>query len=179
MGRTDDTPPPVRPEVEVRVSTRRKKTAAAHWEGDRIVVVVPSHLRGPARDDMVDRLTHRMARGRPHLHTSDTQLAERAAMLADRYLEGVRPSSIRWSTNQTSRWGSCTPATREIRISERLRPTPDWVLDSVVVHELAHLIEPGHTERFRDLERRYPRLDDAERYLEGYSLGLRLRDDAP
>ena len=45
------------PDVEVRVSTRRKKTAGAHWEGDRIVVVVPSHLRGSARDDMVEHLT--------------------------------------------------------------------------------------------------------------------------
>jgi hypothetical protein len=41
------------PEVEVRVSKRRKKTAGAHWEGDRIVVVVPAHLRGSERADMV------------------------------------------------------------------------------------------------------------------------------
>ena len=75
------TPEPVSsysPDVEVRVSTRRKKTAGAHWEGDRIVVVVPSHLRGAARDDMVEHLTRRLARHRPHLHASDAELEQRA-----------------------------------------------------------------------------------------------------
>jgi hypothetical protein len=47
------------PDVEVRVSTRRKKTAAAHWEGDRIVVVVPTHLRGAELDRMVEELARR------------------------------------------------------------------------------------------------------------------------
>ena len=69
------------PEVEVRVSPRRKKTAGAHWEGDRIVVVVPTHLRGAERDDMVDHLTRRLTRHRPHLHTSDDELAARARQL--------------------------------------------------------------------------------------------------
>jgi predicted metal-dependent hydrolase len=161
--------------VEVRVSTRRKKTAGAHWEGDRIVVVVPAHLRGEARAAMVLHLTRRLQRKRPLLHASDLQLADRAAALADRHLDGIRPSSIRWSSNQTTRWGSCTPATREIRISERLRATPSWVLDSVIHHELVHLVEAGHGARFRELERRYPRTGDAELFLEGYALGLQRR----
>ena len=72
------------------------------------------------------------------------------------YLDGVEPASIRWATNQTKRWGSCTLATREIRISSRLRVAPPWVLDAVIVHELAHLLEPGHSPRFRELESRYP-----------------------
>ena len=108
------------PDVEIRVSKRRKKTAGAHWEGDRIVVVVPTHLRGAERDEMVETLSRRMMRHRPHLHTSDDELALRARTLGQRYLDGVEPASIRWSTNQTKRWGSCTIQTREIRISERL-----------------------------------------------------------
>ncbi len=132
------------PDVEVRVSKRRKKTAGAHWEGDRIVVVVPVHLRGAERDEMVEALSRRMMRHRPLLHTSDDELAQRARLLGQRYLDGVEPSSIRWSTNQNKRWGSCTIQTREIRISERLRVAPDWVLDAVIVHELAHLFEHHH-----------------------------------
>ena len=162
------------PDVEVRVSTRRKKTAGAHWEGDRIVVVVPSHLRGSARDDMVEHLTRRLTRHRPHLHASDAELEQRALQLGRTYLDGVAPSSIRWATNQTKRWGSCTMATREIRISSRLKIAPPWVLDAVIVHELAHLIEPNHSPRFRELEARYPRRHDADLFLEGYHLGLHM-----
>jgi predicted metal-dependent hydrolase len=160
------------PSVEVRVSSRRRKTAGAHWEGERIVVVVPSHLRGAERDAMVDELTRRLLRHRPHLHSSDDQLAERARVLGRRYLDGVAPSSIRWSATQRKRWGSCTIETREIRISERLRAAPAWVLDAVIVHELAHLIEPNHSPRFRELEGRFPRRREADLFLEGYTLGL-------
>jgi len=162
------------PHVEVRVSKRRKKSAAAHWEGDRIVVVVPAHLRGADLEAMVADLSRRLARHRPHLHASDQHLAERARVLGQRYLDGINPASIRWSTVQQKRWGSCTIATREIRISDRLRVAPPWVLDAVIVHEMAHLIEPNHSPRFRELERRYPRREEADVYLAGYALGLHM-----
>ena len=170
------TAPDTAPPVDVRVSSRRKKTAGAHWEGDRIVVVVPAHLRGSARDAMVAELSRRLATQRPLLHASDTDLADRAAMLGRRYLDGVAPASIRWSSRQRSRWGSCSLHSREIRISDRLRVVPVWVLDSVIVHELAHLLVPDHSPRFRALEHRYPRHADAELYLSGFALGLRSGD---
>jgi predicted metal-dependent hydrolase len=173
---TTTTQPPTlfHPDVEVRVSKRRKKTAGAHWEGDRIVVVVPAHLRGAERDEMVETLSRRVARHRPHLHASDQELERRAAALGRRHLDSVTPASIRWSPTQNKRWGSCTIATREIRISERLRVAPTWVLDAVIVHELAHLLEPNHSPRFRELERRYPRRQEADAFLEGYALGLHM-----
>jgi predicted metal-dependent hydrolase len=174
MAYTTEHPTLFNPHVEVRVSKRRKKTAGAHWEGDRIVVVVPAHLRGEDLDRMVESLAGRLHRHRPHLHASDEHLEQRAIALGGRYLEGVTPSSIRWSTTQNKRWGSCTISTREIRISERLRVAPAWVLDSVIVHELAHLIEPNHSPRFRALETRFPRQKEAEVFLEGYSLGLHM-----
>jgi len=174
MTYTTQPPTLFHPDVEVRVSKRRKKTAGAHWEGDRIVVVVPVHLRGIERDQMVESLSRRLAAHRPHLHASDDQLEQRARSLGRRYLDGVTPSSIRWSSNQVKRWGSCTIETREVRISERLRVVPDWVLDAVIVHELAHLFEPNHSPRFRELENRYPRRGDADVFLEGYGLGLHM-----
>ena len=51
---------------------------------------------------------------------------------------------MRWVDNQQSRWGSCTPSDRSIRLSSRLQGMPAWVVDYVLVHELAHLLEPGH-----------------------------------
>ncbi len=182
MTYTTQQPTLFHPHVEVRVSKRRKKTAGAHWEGDRIVVVVPAHLRGADRDEMVESLSRRLACHRPYLHASDAQLEQRARTLGQRFLDGVSPASIRWSTTQIKRWGSCTLETREIRISERLRVVPDWVLDAVIVHELVHLFEPTHSARFRQLEQRYPRREEADAFLEGYALGLHMpdaADDAP
>lgn len=163
------------PNVEVRVSARRKKTAGAHWEGDRIIVVVPSHLRGVARDRMVDELAGRLRRHRPYLDASDDDLHRRAVDLGRRYLDGVVPTSIRWSPTQSKRWGSCTVTTGDVRISDRLRVVPSWVLDAVIVHELAHILEATHSARFRELENRYPRQQEAECFLEGYALGLDSR----
>jgi predicted metal-dependent hydrolase len=103
---------------------------------------------------------------------TDDALAARAAALADRYLDGVRPTSIRWVTNQGKRWGSCSTQTREIRLSHRLRTVPEWVLDATIVHELAHLVHADHSTDFHALADRHPRQRDALVFLEGYSLGL-------
>jgi hypothetical protein len=74
---------------------------------------------------------------------------------------------VRWVSNQESRWGSCTPVDATIRLSDRLRVTPSWVIDYVLAHELAHLLEPGHGPRFKALIDRYPRAERARGYLLG------------
>ena len=51
----------------------------------------------------------------------------------------------------TSRWGSCTPTRRTIRINSALAAYPPECLDYVVVHELTHLLEPSHNVRFHAL----------------------------
>lgn len=118
-------------------------------------------------DVMLERLAAQERRRRP----SDQTLLSRARTLCRRYLEELpddaAPTSVRWVTNQGSRWGSCTPADRTVRLSTRLRGMPRWVIDYVLLHELAHLIEPGHTERFWSLVGRYPRTERARGYLEG------------
>lgn len=174
-----DTPPATaadtEPEVEVRVSRRRKKSAVSYWEGGRIVVVLPSHVTGARRDELIEWLVERAKSRRPGSGTSEELLFDRATELADRYIDGVRPSSVRWVTNQNKRWGSCTADTGEIRISHRLRDVPGWVLDAVLVHELAHLVHPDHSPRFHMLANRYPRQADASIFLDGYSHGLENR----
>ncbi len=51
----------------------------------------------------------------------------------------------------TSRWGSCTPQTGNIRINLRLAAYPPKCLAYVVAHELTHLAEPSHNARFHEL----------------------------
>lgn len=165
--------PPAPPQVEVRISKRRKKTSEARWEGDRIVVYLPSHLDPEARASTVDWLVQRlMTRYRLPSSLTDDDLLQRAIDLSDRYLLGERPSSVRWVTNQTARWGSCSYYSGEIRLSHRLCVVPGWVLDSVLVHELAHLTYPDHSPDFHRLAAGYPRHEEAGTFLAGYGLGL-------
>jgi metallopeptidase YgjP-like protein len=163
---------PSQPDIEVRSSTRRRKTATAFWQHDRIVVVLPSWMPRADRGPMVESLVRRVLAQRPARHASDDDLGQRAAALSRRYLHGTLPRSIRWVSNQRRRWGSCSAHSQEIRVSDRLRVVPPWVLDAVLVHELAHLDEPSHSPRFRELVGRYPRMAEADVFLEGFGLGL-------
>jgi predicted metal-dependent hydrolase len=163
---------PSRPPVEVRTSAKRRKTVSASWEDGRIVVLVPSRLGVAERDAVVEELVGRLLRRAPMHHSDDHALELRAAELGNLYLDNVRANSVRWVSNQRKRWGSCSPATGQIRISERLRVVPSWVLDAVLVHELAHLHEPRHSPRFRALAARYPRMTEADTFLHGFSVGL-------
>ena len=63
---------------------------------------------------------------------------------------GVRAGRLAYR-NMTSRWGSCQPATGRICINVRLALYPPECLEYVVVHELCHLRERGHGQRFKDL----------------------------
>ncbi|MGD0748380.1 MAG: M48 family metallopeptidase [Acidimicrobiales bacterium] len=161
------------PEVEVRISKRRKKTSEAKWVGGRIVVSVPAHLDRASRQKTVDWLVERLlTRHRLQSCLGDDELLARAIELSDRYLVGARPASVRWVTNQSARWGSCSYYSGEIRVSHRLRLVPGWVLDSVLVHEVAHLTHPDHSPAFHRLAGAYPRHKEAGVFLAGYGLGL-------
>src|SRR5699024_9714247 len=88
--------------------------------------------------------------------------------LSVRYLEGrAQPQSVSWVSNQRKRWGSCTPQTGTIRISDQVRDMPPWVLDYVLLHELAHLLENGHGPAFQSLTDRYPDKARARGFLDG------------
>ncbi|MHB8246539.1 MAG: M48 metallopeptidase family protein [Acidimicrobiales bacterium] len=158
--------------VEIRVSNRRAKSSQAHLENGKVVVVVPSRMTVADREEVAARLALRMLDpSKRRRIASDRDLERRAHQLADRYLDGVRPASIRWVTNQARRWGSCTPSTGTIRLSSRLRSVPDWVLDAVIVHELAHLLEASHSRYFNALVERYERHCEADAYLLGFEHG--------
>ncbi|MFN2388866.1 MAG: M48 family metallopeptidase [Actinomycetota bacterium] len=152
--------------IEIRRSTRRKKTISAQIVGDALVVHVPERLSRAEEQEWVTVMAARMAeRRRRDRLNSDGALAVRAAELADRYLSGIRPKDIGWVTNQRSRWGSCSPAEGSIRLSVALADHPAWVRDYVIVHELAHLLVPDHSERFWALVDRYPLTERARGFL--------------
>lgn len=163
--------------VEVRRSKRRRRTVSAYREGDRIVVLVPATLSRAEEAEWVDTMVARIERAEARRRPSDDALMERALSLSDRYLGGIAvPESVRWVDNQSSRWGSCTPGDRTIRLSTRLQGMPTWVIDYVLVHELAHLIETHHNDSFWAWVDRYPQAERAKGYLMGWSAAAKLED---
>ena len=161
--------------VEVRRSARRRRTVTAYREQGRTIVLIPAAF-SPAEErrwvaQMVAKLQTREERRRKSLG-GDEDLMARARALSDAHLDGAaEPAVVRWVDNQHRRWRSCTPADRTIRLSSRLRSMPEYVVDYVLVHELVHLLEPGHTERFWSFVARYPRAERARGFLEGVELG--------
>src|SRR3979490_1254232 len=106
-----------KPVVEVRRSQRRRRTVSAYRDGERAGLVIPEPVT-------------------------------RARRLISGYLSdydaSAIPVSVRWVDNQNGRWGSCTPADRTIRISDRIQSFPEWVVDYVLLHELSHLVVANH-----------------------------------
>lgn len=153
--------------IEVIRSKRRKRTLQAAMSDGRLEVRVPDGLDPAEEARLVDQITKRALR---KLTSSHIDLTTRARRLARRY-DLPEPVSVEWSTRQSKRWGSCTPDAGRIRISDRLAAMPDWVIDSVLIHELAHLEAADHGPHFKALVERYELTERATGYLMAMSEG--------
>jgi predicted metal-dependent hydrolase len=147
--------------VEVTRSAKRRKTVGAQLIGGVLRIALPAWMSRAEEAHWVREMSGRFER---KMSADRIRLDERAAMLARRHDLGS-PASIRWADDMRSRWGSCTPSQRTIRISTRLAAFPDWVIDYVIVHELAHLDVVGHNDDFWRLVYRYPKAERAVGYL--------------
>ena len=167
------------PLVEVRRSRRRRRTVAAYRQDDKVVVLLPARFTRAEEREWVATMLARLERSERRRRPSDAGLRRRAAELAARHLDDrAEPDTVRWVANQNTRWGSCTPSDRSIRLSTRLQGMPSWVIDYVLVHELAHLIEAGHTPAFWSLVDRYPKAERAKGFLEGVAAASALGIEA-
>jgi predicted metal-dependent hydrolase len=147
--------------TEVVRSRRRKKTVEARLVDGILRVYLPASLDAAEEDHWVAVMSRRFARV---LRSEHVDLPNRAKQLA-RDLELPQPAEVAFSSRQKQRWGSCVPETGRIRISDRLIDFPPWVLDYVIVHELAHLVVADHSVRFWQLVERYPLSERARGYL--------------
>ena len=93
-----------------------------------------------------------------------TSAAQREAVLARWYREQLKtlmpPLLEKWQKavgvqvaawgvkKMKTKWGGCTPATRRIWVNLELAKTPERCLEYIVAHELTHLLERHHNERF-------------------------------
>lgn len=157
-------PAPAAPHVELPVrvkrSPKRRKTVSARIVDGVLEVSVPSWMSRAEQERWADEMRRRHLR---RATTADIDLDARIAALARRY-DLPRPTTVRWG-EMTAQWGSCTTADGTIRLSTRLAAFPPWVLDYVVVHELAHLVHGDHSPAFWALVQRYPKAERAIGYL--------------
>ncbi len=153
-------------EIEIIRSKKRKKTVSAREVDGRFVVRAPAAMSDAELQPLIAKLKKRWQKRQIKDELDDDALHRRAQELNREYFGGkLKWASIKWVTNQNSRFGSCTPANKTIRLSHRLASMPTFVRDYVIVHELAHLLEANHSSKFWDLVYRYPKTERARGYL--------------
>ena len=152
--------------VEIVRSRRRRKTVQATIVDGVIRVQAPASMSKRELDEHVHYLVARLER---RYRSESVDLGSRALRLSKRF-SLPKATSVEWA-DQRSQWGSCTPTTGEIRISNRLAAYPPWVLDYVIVHELAHLVEANHSPAFNALVAKYPLAERARGFLMAISFG--------
>ena len=156
-------------EIIVIRSTRRKKNISAYRQGGRIVVSIPARMSKADERAMVPEMVAKIRAQEAAATMSEERLANRVDELLSELAPEIslRPSSINWR-GMRERWGSCTSTDRTIRISDRLKGSPDYVLDYVLFHEAIHLQFFDHGPEFKAILSRFPLEDQAEAYLSGY-----------
>jgi predicted metal-dependent hydrolase len=157
----------IKTDITIVRSARRKKTVSARWSEDGIEVLAPASMPEIQLQEIVQRLRQRLENRRARRQLNDeASLRLRAEDLNRRYFKGkLKIACIEYVANQKKRFGSCTPAEAHIRLSVRIGALPDWVRDYVIVHELAHLMEANHSDRFWRLVGAYPLAERARGYL--------------
>ena len=127
--------------------------------------MVPASMPQAERERWAEVMRGRIERQLRRRQPNDARLAGRARALNERHFGGA----LRWTsvafTETSSLWGSCTFVSGAIRVSSRLARFPDWVLDYVLMHELAHLVHSDHGEAFWEVVNRYPLAERARGYL--------------
>jgi predicted metal-dependent hydrolase len=162
-------------EIELVRGTRRRKHVEAVLIGDTLRVSFPRWMSLAEAEQTAQELAERMRR---RVDPSYIDIAARARRLAREY--GLpRPRSVRWVDNMRQRWGSCTPEDRSIRVSSRLAGFPAWVLDYVLIHELAHLVVASHGPAHDALVDRYVYAERAKGFLIAVDLDPDRGGDVP
>jgi predicted metal-dependent hydrolase len=152
--------------VRIIRSARRRKTVSGRLENGELIIRAPASMTDKELSPIIESLKQRIRRRGQTIPQTDEMLERRAGELNKKYFDGrLRWQSIRYVTNQNSRFGSCTPEDGTVRLSHRLAGMPAWVRDYVLVHELAHLVEGNHGPRFWALVNRYPMTERARGYL--------------
>lgn len=156
-------------DVELRRSTRRRSTVSAFRESGRVVISAPARISSEELLPLAQELLMRLIKQAQGRTPTDEQLMQRARRLTKQWLPTgfPEPSSVRWTSAQSRVWGTCVNSEGSIRLSHRLRAMPDFVVDYVLLHELAHLMQHDHGPEFEALLANFPERERARGFLDG------------
>ena len=174
---------PIDDAITVEVVRDRRLRTRIHWEwnGNHVRVRAPRRVPQREIDQHVSKIVSEVKRRRSQVRArADADLEGMARRINKKYFHGrVSWHSIRWVGNMRKRLGSCTiggPTDGDIRISDRIKGWPDWVVEYVVAHELTHRIYPNHSRDFWVHVNGYPKAERARGFIMG--LAFQLGEDA-
>lgn len=164
-------------EVKIIRSRKRKKSVSARFVKDVLLVNAPYHISDIHLEKIVGRLKERLQRQKlkEELNKNEDLTAVFNRLNAKYFDHTLNVNAIEYVTNQHRKFGCCNYRSAHIRISHRLKEMPVWVRDYVLVHEMAHLIEPNHGKAFWDMVARYELSERARGYL--MAVGLHEEED--
>lgn len=153
-------------EIKVIKSRRRWKTASARVKDGTLEIRLPAWILPTEAQKIINKFTHSFEKRKKPKIPSDAELKILADKLNQQYFQGeLKYRAICWSKNQNSLHGSCSIKNSTIRISNKLKTVPKWVLKAIIVHELTHLLVPNHSKKFWAIANRYPLMERARGYL--------------
>jgi predicted metal-dependent hydrolase len=171
--------------LSVVVERKRIKNVNARLRGSTLAISAPHRIPDSDLDRIIVDLARRLLR-RAHAHAVNREedAVALAQAIATRFRKVVAKPlevrEVRFVTTQQARWGSYSQATGTIRLNAVLRRMPRWVLESVVAHELAHVVHQDHSPAFWSLARQvYPDTDRARAFLAGVAWLGRELDNLP
>jgi hypothetical protein len=164
--------------VTLKVDKRLKKTA--RWQSGPEGILLRLPPRFPRQDvphllAQIEKKLQREARRRQK--RTDADLKQRAdQLIRESFGKPVPYSSIRWVNTMQNRLGSCTnggPTDGDIRLSDRMKDWPAWLVDYIIIHELAHRLHSDHSRAFwAEVRTAYPRTDEARGWVRGFFYAL-------
>ncbi len=163
-------------EVKIIRSRRRKRTIGARLIKDELLVSAPLAISQERLDKIIADFKIKFARKKLKEELDQKQnLIDIARKLNEKYFQNkLKINSLEYVTSQNSKFGCCNHRDANIRISHKVGLMPEWVRDYVIIHEMAHLIEPNHSSAFWDIVGRYKLAERARGYL--MAVGMELEE---
>jgi predicted metal-dependent hydrolase len=157
--------------LQVVIERKRVRHINARLRRQTLFVSAPPQVEQQFLDRVVADLARKLIR---RVHANKVNAAEDALALvrkvAARFPNRPEVAHVEFVATQMSRWGSYSSRTRTIRLHAALCDMPRWVLESVVAHELAHVMHLHHGPEFWALVHSVdPDCDRADGFLNGVS----------
>jgi hypothetical protein len=154
-------------EVKIIRSHRRRRSVSARLVNDLLVVSAPLMISQGRLDEIINGFKLKFGRKKIKDELDEKEnLSDLAKDINKKYFDNkLKIESIEYTVNQNSRFGCCNYRSAKILISHKIGLLPKWVRKYVLIHEMAHLIQPNHSRAFWDIVYRYKLTERARGYL--------------